>query len=95
MQSVKWLSKSRVVAWTVSDCELNTSAFNTIEPRTNPWPHHNVKKGNPWYLHSSSIKLILYKSPKVLRLKVGFELRCFQLLSLTAWLPSSARPDNW
>ena len=29
------------------------------------------------------------------RFEAGFELRCFQLLSLTAWLPSSALSDNW
>ena len=25
----------------------------------------------------------------------GFELRCFQLLSVRAWLPSIALSDNW
>jgi hypothetical protein len=29
------------------------------------------------------------------RLRVSFMLRCFQHLSLTAWLPSIALSDNW
>jgi len=32
---------------------------------------------------------------KVLLFEGDFELRCFQLLSAAAWLPSTALPDNW
>ena len=33
--------------------------------------------------------------PEMPRLSDDFELRCFQLLSIGAWLPSIALPDNW
>ena len=47
MQSVKWLSKRRVVAWTVSDCGLNISAFNTTTLRNKSLVPRNVKKVIP------------------------------------------------
>ena len=37
----------------------------------------------------------LYRSSEIPRLQVDFELRCFQLLSIGAWLPSIALADNW
>ena len=46
-------------------------------------------------LHPQSIKLVFYERSEVSRLWGGFELRCFQLLSIRAWLPSIALPDNW
>ena len=50
---------------------------------------------NPWCLHPQSIKPIFYRSSEIPRLQVDFELRCFQLLSIGAWLPSIALADNW
>ena len=51
--------------------------------------------GEPWCLHPQSIKPIFYRSSEIPRLQVDFELRCFQLLSIGAWLPSIALADNW
>ena len=44
------------------------------------------------HLHPDPIKLIFYEGHKVLLFEDGFRLRCFQPLSATAWLPSSALP---
>ena len=49
----------------------------------------------PRCLHPHSINLVFYEFPEMPRLSAGFELRCFQLLSIGVWLPSIALPDNW
>jgi hypothetical protein len=49
----------------------------------------------PRCVHPPPIKPVFYGSPKSPRLDAGFTLRCFQRLSLTAWLPSGALSDNW
>ena len=59
-----------------------------------------VRKGGlntslPRCVHPPPIKPVFYGSPKSPRLDAGFTLRCFQRLSLTAWLPSGALSDNW
>ena len=59
-----------------------------------------VRKGGlntslPRCVHPPPIKPIFYGSPTVPRLDAGFTLRCFQRLSLTAWLPSGALSDDW
>jgi len=46
-------------------------------------------------LTSAVYHLVFYERSEVSRLWGGFELRCFQLLSFRAWLPSIALPDNW
>ena len=46
-------------------------------------------------VHPGPIKRVFYSSSMMPRFKVGFMLRCFQHLSLTAWLPSIALSDNW
>ena len=60
---------------------ISTSGLNTSE--------------KPWCLHPKSIKLVFYERSALPRLWGGFELRCFQLLSARAWLPSIALSDNW
>ena len=47
------------------------------------------------FITSAVIKLVFYECSMVSALWAGFELRCFQLLSLRAWLPSFALSDNW
>ena len=59
-----------------------------------------VRKGGlntslPRCVHPPPIKPVFYGRPTSLRLDAGFTLRCFQRLSLTAWLPSGALSDNW
>jgi hypothetical protein len=49
----------------------------------------------PRCVHPPPIKLVFYERPTKPRLDAGFTLRCFQRLSLTAWLPSGALSDNW
>ena len=48
----------------------------------------------PWCVHPGPIKRVFYSCPMMPRLGVGFMLRCFQHLSLTAWLPGVALSDN-
>ena|SRR5919109_1215774 len=59
-----------------------------------------VRKGGlntslPRCVHPPPIKPVFYGRPTSPRLDAGFTLRCFQRLSLTAWLPSGALSDNW
>lgn len=49
----------------------------------------------PRCVHPVPIKPVFYGSPTMSRLDAGFTLRCFQRLSLRAWLPSIALSDNW
>ena len=48
----------------------------------------------PRCVHPGPIKRVFYSCPMMPRLVVGFMLRCFQHLSLTAWLPGVALSDN-
>ena len=48
----------------------------------------------PRCVHPDPIKRVFYSCPMMPRLGVGFMLRCFQHLSLTAWLPGVALSDN-
>ena len=75
---------------------LNTSVSDGMDwysPKD--FPRTGTGEIFPWCVHPGSINPVIYRSCAVPRLGVGFELRCFQLLSLIAWLPSSALPDNW
>src|SRR5688500_12397213 len=65
---------------TVSEWTFRKGGLNTSLPRC---------------VHPPPIKPVFYGSPKSPRLDAGFTLRCFQRLSLTAWLPSGALSDNW
>ena len=49
--------------------------------------NRGLKDSLPNLLHPDSIKLVIYKSSRVSLFEAGFTLRCFQNLSLRAWLP--------
>ncbi len=76
-------------------CSSIRKPVERIEPVEWTISEGGLNASLPSHLHPLSIKPVLYGSPKMPRLRAGFELRCFQLLSLTAWLPSGALSDNW
>ena len=88
-------------------CALHTQPFGSRKPKPvglsfghtvmSVW---TVRKGGlntslPRCVHPPPIKPVFYGRPTSPRLDAGFTLRCFQRLSLTAWLPSGALSDNW
>jgi len=87
-----------IAARTVSSCGLNTSVsvdmnqeilanLHLLEQRSGriALGTYTPTLSNPYFM--GVLKVPLFED--------GFELRCFQLLSAAAWLPSSALPDNW
>ena len=88
----------RYAAWTVSGCGLNTSVSVDINQEALANLHFLEKRSGRMILGTYTptlSNLSCIGVLKVLRFEDGFELRCFQLLSDAAWLPSSALPDNW
>jgi hypothetical protein len=78
----------------------NTEADTESREATSEVSGWTFRKGGlntslPRCVHPPPIKPVFYGSPKSPRLDAGFTLRCFQRLSLTAWLPSGALSDNW
>ena len=83
----------------------HTQSFGSRTPKPGTWSASEVsgwtfRKGGlntslPRCVHPPPIKPVFYGSPTMPRLDAGFTLRCFQRLSLTAWLPSGALSDNW
>lgn len=81
-----------------SDSRLSNRGLNASDsaPPYDPRPKSQIgdTECNPRHLHPGPISLS-FTGVMGSRFRAGFELRCFQLLSLTAWLPSTARQDNW
>ena len=83
---------NREAYWTEAHLWLGCKKLSRLLGGLVQWAEH---LGEPRCLHPLSIKLVFYESPEMPRLSDDFELRCFQLLSTGAWLPSIALPDNW